>query len=44
MGYDKPVFSYVEEGPKGKLSKMAGGVLCNTFEAEGKRFEVYVWE
>lgn len=44
MGYDKPVFSYVEEGPKGKLSKLAGGVLCNTFEAEGKRFEVYKWE
>lgn len=44
MGYDKPIFSYVEEGPKCKLSRMAGGVLSNTFEADGKRFEVYTWD
>lgn len=44
LGYDKPVFSYVEQGPKCKLSRMAGGLLCNTFEAEGKIFEVYKWE
>lgn len=43
-GYDKPVFSYVEKGPKCKLSRLAGGTLCNTFEADGKTYEVYSWE
>lgn len=43
MGYDKPIFSYVEEGPKCKLSRMAGGCHCNTFEADGKKYEVYSW-
>ena len=44
MGYDKPVFSYVEQGPSCKLSRMMGGVLCNTFEECGKTYEVYIWE
>ena len=43
MGYDRPVFSYVEQGPKCKLSRLAGGTLCNTFEADGKTYEVYSW-
>lgn len=44
MGYDKPLFSYVEEGPKCKLSRITGGVLCNKFEESGRTFEVYKWD
>ncbi len=43
LGYNNPVFSYVEKGPKCKLSRLTGGELCNTFEAEGKTFEVFKW-
>ncbi len=43
MGYDRPVFSYVEKGPKSKLSRIAGGTLCNTFISDNKEYEVYVW-
>lgn len=44
LGYDKPLFSYVESGAKCKLSRIAGGKLCNTFEEGGRTFEVYTWE
>lgn len=44
MGYEKPVFSYVEKGPRCKLSRMVGGTLCNAFVEDGRIFEVYVWE
>lgn len=44
MGYYKPIFSCVEEGPIGKLSRLAGGTLLTVYEYENKKYEVYQWE
>lgn len=44
FGYNKPVYSCVEKGPIGKLSRLAGGTLLTTYIFEDKEYEVYQWE
>lgn len=40
-GYDKPIFSYTENP---RWCKLIGGKYHNSFEHEGRHFEVFKWE
>lgn len=40
-GYDKPFFAYTQNP---RWCKLIGGEYANSFEQDGRKFEVWVWE
>lgn len=40
-GYDSPIFTYTQNP---RFCKLMGGVYHNTFQFEGKTYEVWKWE